>query len=244
MHHNTIDEDFDVTLQKLRLFACKSEIRITTVDTQSILCGTGTFSIQSPHAFLSVAKNGDESGTIELRTSGPQANIALDADTEADCVSLLTLNKKGILGVYGPPEMPAFVRLDENAVTLGKGLMVPGPTLAGKICVTEKSVIIEAGASKISVTTLGGIVIEVGETKLELSPTGIKQAVGIASLEVTLRGIEQRCAENMIQLDAMQGKINAAMVEVKAQTKAAINGLLAEMKAQGMLGQSAPLINL
>ncbi len=243
MHHNITDEDFDVTLQRLRLFACQSEIRIATIDTQSILCGTGTFSIQAPHAFLSVAKNGDDSGFIDLRTSGPNADIVLEADSTAECVSLLTLNKAGILGVFGQPAMPAFIRLDGNAVTVGKGIMLPGPALGGKISLTDTAVVIQAGVAKISVTT-DGVVIEVGATKFELSLAGIKQAVGITEMQVQLTGITQQCAEATIQLNAVQAKIDAAMVDVKAQVKAAINALLGEMKSQSILDQSAPLINL
>ena len=109
MLHNVTDERVDLTLQQLRLFASESEIRITTIDTQSILCGTGTFSIAAPHASLTVARDGADSGTIDLRTSGPNADIVLEADSTADCVSLLTLNKEGILGVFGPPLAPAFI---------------------------------------------------------------------------------------------------------------------------------------
>lgn len=215
MHHNITDEAFDVSLQKLRLFSCQSEIRITTVDTQSIECGTGTFSIQTPHASLTVGKNGDDSGFIDLRTSGPNADIVLEADSTAECVSLLTLNKEGILGVFGQPTMPAFIRLDGNAVTLGKGLMLPGPALGGKISLTDTAVVIQAGVAKISVTT-AGVVIEVGATKFELSLAGIKQAVGITEMQVELAGITQKCTENTVQLNAALAKIDAAMVDVMA----------------------------
>jgi hypothetical protein len=215
MHHNITDEAFDVSLQKLRLFSCQSEIRITTVDTQSIECGTGTFSIQTPHASLTVGKNGDDSGFIDLRTSGPNADIVLEADSTAECVSLLTLNKAGILGVFGPPAMPAFIRLDGNAVTVGKGIMLPGPALGGKISLTDTDVVIQAGVAKISVTT-AGVVIEVGATKFELSLAGIKQAVGITEMQVELAGITQKCAENTVQLNAALAKIDAAMVDVMA----------------------------
>jgi hypothetical protein len=215
MHHNITDEEFDVTLQKLRLYACQSEIRITTIDTQSILCGTGTFSIQVPHASLTVARDGADSGFIDLRTSGPQADIVLEADSTADCVSLLTLNKEGILGVFGQPTMPAFIRLDGNAVTVGKGIMLPGPALGGKISLTDTDVVIQAGVAKISVTT-AGVVIEVGATKFELSLAGIKQAVGITEMQVELAGITQKCAENTVQLNAALAKIDAAMVDVMA----------------------------
>ena len=243
MHHNITDEAFDVTLQRLRLFASKSEIRITTIDTQSILCATGTFSIAAPHASLTVARDGADSGTIDLRTSGPNADIVLEADSTADCVSLLTLNKEGILGVFGQPAMPAFIRLDGNAVTVGKGIMLPGPNLGGKISLTDTAVVIQAGVAKISVTT-AGVVIEVGATKFELSLAGIKQAVGISEMQLELNGITQKCAENTVQLNAVQAKIDAAMVDVKGQVKAAIDALLVEMKSQGILDQSAPLINL
>ena len=216
MQHNITDEEFDVTLRQLRLFATKSEIRITTVDTQSILCGTGTFSIRSPHAFLTVASaTPEESGLIDLRAGGPEAAIVLEADSTPECVSLLTLNKEGILGVFGPPLTPAFIRLDGNAVTLGKGLMLPGPTLGGKISLTDTAVVIQAGVAKISVTT-AGVVIEVGGTTFELSPAGIKQAVGITEMQVDLTGITQKCVENTMQLNAAQAKIDAAMVDVKA----------------------------
>jgi hypothetical protein len=243
MHHNITDEAFDVTLQKLRLFACQSEIRITTVDTQSIECGTGSFSIRAPHAFLTVARDGADSGFIDLRTSGPNADIVLEADSTAECVSLLTLNNAGILGVFGQPAMPAFIRLDGNAVTVGKGIMLPGPALGGKISLTDTAVVIQAGVAKISVTT-DGVVIEVGATKFELSLAGIKQAVGISEMQLELNGITQKCAENTVQLNAVQAKIDAAMVDVKGQVKAAIDALLVEMKSQGILAQSAPLINL
>ncbi len=251
MLHNVTDERVDLILQQLRLFASKSEIRITTIDTQSILCGTGTFSIAAPHASLTVARDGDKSGTIDLRTSGPNADIVLEADSTAECVSLLTLNKEGILGVFGPPAMPAFIRLDGNAVTLGKGLMLPGPTLGGKISLTDTAVVIQAGLAKISVTT-AGVVIEVGGTTFELSLAGIKQAVGINQIEVDLIGITQKCAEATVQLNALQANINAAMVDVKGQVKAAIDGMLVVMESHGILLQkskgiflhSAPLTTL
>jgi hypothetical protein len=195
MHHNITDEEFDVTLQKLRLYACQSEIRITTIDTQSILCGTGTFSIQVPHASLTVARDGADSGFIDLRTSGPQADI--------------------VLGVFGSPLVPAFIRLDGNSVNLGKGLMLPGPALGGKISLTDTAVVIQAGLAKISVTP-AGVVIEVGGTTFELSLAGIKQAVGITEMQVELAGITQKCAENTVQLNAALAKIDAAMVDVMA----------------------------
>ena len=215
MLHNVTDEQVDVVLQQLRLFASKSEIRITTIDTQSILCGTGTFSIAAPHASLTVARDGADSGTIDLRTSGPNADIVLEADSTAECVSLLTLNKEGILGVFGQPTMPAFIRLDGNAVTVGKGIMLPGPALGGKISLTDTDVVIQAGVAKISVTT-AGVVIEVGATKFELSLAGIKQAVGITEMKVELAGITQKCNENTVQLNAALAKIDAAMVDVMA----------------------------
>ena len=213
MLHNVTDERVDLILQQLRLFASKSEIRITTIDTQSILCGTGTFSIAAPHASLTVARDGADSGTIDLRTSGPNADIVLEADSTADCVSLLTLNKEGILGVFGPPLVPAFIRLDGNSVNLGKGLMLP--STGGKISLTDTAVVIQAGLAKISVTT-AGVVIEVGGTTFELSLAGIKQAVGITEMQVDLTGITQKCVENTMQLNAALAKIDAAMVDVKA----------------------------
>lgn len=251
MLHNVTDERVDLTLQQLRLFASESEIRITTIDTQSILCGTGTFSIAAPHASLTVARDGDNSGTIDLRTSGPNADIVLEADSTADCVSLLTLNKEGILGVFGPPAMPAFIRLDGNAVTVGKGLMLPGPALGGKISLTDTAVVIQAGLAKISVTTRG-VVIEVGGTTFELSLAGIKQAIGFTEMKVNLTGIKQTCAANTIELNAAQAKINAALVDFKGEVRAAIAGMLVEMeshgillqKSQGIFSQWAPLIKL
>jgi len=251
MLHNVTDERVDLTLQQLRLFASESEIRITTIDTQSILCGTGTFSIAAPHASLTVARDGDNSGTIDLRTSGPNADIVLEADSTADCVSLLTLNKEGILGVFGPPAMPAFIRLDGNAVTVGKGLMLPGPALGGKISLTDTAVVIQAGLAKISVTT-AGVVIEVGGTTFELSLAGIKQAIGFTEMKVNLTGIKQTCAANTIELNAAQAKINAALVDFKGEVRAAIAGMLVEMeshgillqKSQGIFSQWAPLIKL
>ena len=250
MLHNVTDERVDLTLQQLRLFASESEIRITTIDTQSILCGTGTFSIAAPHASLTVARDGADSGTIDLRTSGPNADIVLEADSTADCVSLLTLNKEGILGVFGPPLAPAFIRLDEN-VTLGKGLMLPGPTLGGKISLTDTAVVIQAGLAKISVTT-AGVVIEVGGTTFELSLAGIKQTIGVTEMKVDLTGIKQTCAASTIELNAVQAKINAALVDFKGEVRAAIAGMLVEMESHGILLQkskgiflhSAPLTNL
>ena len=236
MLHNVTDERVDVVLQQLRLFASKSEIRITTIDTQSILCGTGTFSIQTPHASLSVARDGDNSGTMDLRTSGPNADIVLEADSTAECVSLLTLNKKGILGVFGQPAMPAFIRLDGNAVTVGKGLMLPGPTLGGKISLTDTAVVIQAGLAKISVTT-AGVVIEVGGTTFELSLAGIKQTIGVTEMKVDLTGIKQTCAASTIELNAVQAKINTALVDFKGEVRAAIAGMLVEMESHGMLLQ-------
>ena len=251
MLHNVTDERVDLTLQQLRLFASESEIRITTIDTQSILCGTGTFSIAAPHASLTVARDGADSGTIDLRTSGPNADIVLEADSTADCVSLLTLNKEGILGVFGPPLAPAFISLDGNAVTVGKGLMLPGPTLGGKISLTDTAVVIQAGLAKISVTT-AGVVIEVGGTTFELSLAGIKQAIGLTEMKVDLTGIKQTCAANTIELNAVQAKINAALVDFKGEVRAAIAGMLVEMESHGILLQkskgiflhSAPLTNL
>ena len=251
MLHNVTDERVDLTLQQLRLFASESEIRITTIDTQSILCGTGTFSIAAPHASLTVARDGADSGTIDLRTSGPNADIVLEADSTADCVSLLTLNKEGILGVFGPPLAPAFISLDGNAVTVGKGLMLPGPTLGGKISLTDTSVVIQAGLAKISVTT-AGVVIEVGGTTFELSLAGIKQTIGIHQIEVDLIGITQKCAEATVQLNALQANINAALVDFKGEVRAAIAGMCIDMESsvslsqqsKGILAQFAPLIKL
>ena len=236
MLHNVTDERVDLTLQQLLLFASESEIRITTIDTQSILCGTGTFSIAAPHASLTVARDGADSGTIDLRTSGPNADIVLEADSTAECVSLLTLNKKGILGVFGQPAMPAFIRLDGNAVTVGKGLMLPGPTLGGKISLTDTAVVIQAGLAKISVTT-AGVVIEVGGTTFELSLAGIKQTIGVTEMKVDLTGIKQTCAASTIELNAVQAKINAALVDFKGEVRAAIAGMLVEMESHGMLLQ-------
>jgi|688.fasta_scaffold57278_6 hypothetical protein len=240
MHHNITDEAFDVSLQKLRLFSCQSEIRITTVDTQSIECGTGTFSIQTPHASLTVGKNGDDSGFIDLRTSGPNADIVLEADSTAECVSLLTLNKAGILGVFGPPAMPAFIRLDGNAVTLGKGLMLPGPALGGKISLTDTAVVIQAGLAKISVTP-AGVVIEVGGTTFELSLAGIKQAVGITEMQVDLTGITQKCAENIVLLNAVHAKYNAAMVNIKALFEILITSVVQEHYETCFIDHHAPM---
>jgi len=240
MLHNVTDEQVDVVLQQLRLFASKSEIRITTIDTQSILCGTGTFSIAAPHASLTVARDGADSGTIDLRTSGPNADIVLEADSTAECVSLLTLNKEGILGVFGQPTMPAFIRLDGNAVTVGKGIMLPGPALGGKISLTDTDVVIQAGVAKISVTT-AGVVIEVGATKFELSLAGIKQAVGITEMQVDLTGITQKCAENIVLLNAVHAKYNAAMVNIKALFQILITHVVLEHYQTCYIDKHAPM---
>ena len=56
-------------------------------------------------------------------------------------------------------------------------------------------------------------------------------------MKVDLTGIKQTCALSTIELNAVQAKINAALVDFKGEVRAAIAGMLVKMESHGMLLQ-------
>ena len=81
-------------------------------------------------------------------------------------------------------------------------------------------------------------------------PTSSVKIVGLGGAGVPAAFIHLAGAVPVAERDVVDfrirqaGEIDAAMVDVKGQVKAAIDALLVEMKSQGILAQSAPVINL
>ena len=239
MEHITRADVVLANLNGLILDSSKESIFISTPLAESIGCQSGEFRVDTENSFFAMGKAVHAGGIISLSVKGADASVRVDSDNGV----FLNLTNKGI-DCQGPGVQPAYIKIDGKALILGKGATLL-PLVGGMIRLQDSSVVIQSGSTRISVTP-SGVVIEAGATKFELCPlSGIKLTAGpVSSLDIGLADIEAKCAENTIQLNAIQAKIDAATVEVKAQVKAAIKGLLAEMQAHGILDQSAALLNL
>ncbi len=242
VEHLFYDSDYLVTLKKLFLYASQSEIRISTKPDSQILTRTGAFQVTTPNSSLTVANHpsiiGEGSGFVDIRTSGNDSDILLDANSGGDSVSFLTVNSKGIFSAFGSTFKPAFIRLDSNSVNLGKGLMLPGPTLGGKITITDDSVVLQAGLSKISITP-EGIVIQCGfpgaETKFELSNASIKESVfNVTKSTLEPGGYTLESAATSLKITPASIDLGSPVIQVQSDASLKISGPIAIFKGDAV----------
>lgn len=242
MQHQFYDADFLVTLKKLHLFATDSEIRIGNSDEKDIIVNTGTFYVETKAATFTISKHpvniGGGSGFVDIRVEGSDADIVLDANTGGSNSSFLTVNTKGILSAFGNPAQPAFIRLDSNSVNLGKGLMLPGPTLGGKITITDDSVVLQAGLSKISITPTG-IVIQCGlpgaETKFELSSKSIKESVlNVTKSTLESTGYTLESAATSLKITPASIDLGSPVIQVQSDASLKFSGPIAVIKGDAV----------
>lgn len=242
MEHLFYDSEYLVTLKKLFFYAFSSEIRISTKLDSQVVVNTGDFQVSTPNSTLTVANHkaaiGNKSGFIDIRASGTDADIVLDANTVGDNASFLTVNTKGILSAFGNPIKPAFIRLDSDSVNLGKGLMLPGPTLGGKITVTDDSVVLQAGLSKISITP-SGIVIQCGlpgvETKFELSANSIAENVlNLTKHQLSAAGHTLESAASNIKITPASLVLGSPVIQAKSDAFVETSSLMATIKANAV----------
>jgi hypothetical protein len=246
MQHQFYEQDYLVTLQKLHVYATQSEIRIATNNDQSVLINSGTFSVTTPNSLILVSNHpqavGNGSGFIDIRASGSDADIVLDANTGSTDASFLTVNTKGILSAFGDPALPAFIRLDSNGVHLGKGLMVPGPTMGGKITLTDTSVILQAGLSKLSITPTG-IVMELGPTKIELSLDGIVETAATTKHTLSIAGHVLETAGSELKITPANLGIKSPIVQFNADASLKFSGPLIAVKGDAIVQVKGALSN-
>ena len=235
MEHQFYEQDYLVTLNKLHLYAAESEIRIATKNDKGVYINSKTFNVTTPNSEFVVSNHpqdvGTGSGFIDIKARGSDADIVLDANTGPTEASFLTVNTKGILSAFGNPSMPAFIRLDKDSVNLGKGLMFPGLTLGGKITLTDNSVILQAGLSKLSITP-AGIVIECGllGAKIELTAASIVETVA----NVTKHTLS--APGHALETSGSHLKVAPANLEIKAP--------IVHLNADANLKFSGPLIGI
>ena len=242
MEHQFYDAEYLVSLKKLHLFASESEIRIATLDESNVLVNTGAFNVNTQKSTFTISKHpaaiGGGSGFVDIRVSGADADIVLDANSGGADASFLTVNTKGILTAFGNSVRPAFIRLDSNSVNLGKGLMLPGPTLGGKITVTDDSVVLQAGLSKISITP-SGIVIQCGlpgvETKFELSANSIAENVlNLTKHQLSAAGHTLESAASNIKITPASLVLGSPVIQAKSDAFVETSSLMATIKANAV----------
>jgi hypothetical protein len=252
MEHQFYDADYLVTLKKLHLYASESEIRIATLADSNVLVNTGAFHVATANSTFTISKHpaaiGGGSGFVDIRVSGTDADIVLDANTGGTDTSFLTVNTKGILAAFGNPVRPAFLRLDDNSVNLGKGLMLPGPTLGGKITITDNSVVLQAGLSKISITP-AGIVIQCGlpgvETKFELSATSIVESVlSLTKHQMSAAGHILESAGSNVKISPVSLELGSPVIQAKADAFFETVSLMTTIKANAIASVKGSMLGL
>ena len=249
MEHQFYEQDYLVTLNKLHLYAAESEIRIATKNDQGVYINSKTFNVTTPNSEFVVSNHpqavGNGSGFIDIKARGSDADIVLDANTGPTEASFLTVNTKGILSAFGNPSMPAFIRLDKDSVNLGKGLMLPGPTLGGKITLTDNSVILQAGLSKLSITP-AGIVIECGlpgvATRIELTNSSIVENVAnLAKSTLSAGGHVLETPGSHLKVAPANLEIKAPVVQINADASLKFSGPLIGIQGDAIVDLKAVL---
>ncbi len=239
MEHQNFNHVVFATLEGLVVHSSKESIFITTPLKESINCRSGLFQVDTRTAFFSVGYLNDEAeeGSINLNVTGDNGAILLKAEDGA----FISLSKLGA-AIHGPGDTdPTYVYVQKDDLVLGNGKTINGPLLGGKITLKNDSVIIQAGLTKFSITP-SGVVIETGTTKFELSSKGINLIGGpINSVKIKQDGTSLMCAENILDLNALEIKINSALAKIKADATSQIESLVAEYKSKSINNNNAPL---